>query len=144
MKTRTRMKAQSNRFYCTACLCVFTVEAIEMKRARPFCPSCGESADVRLYRPDTDRLTPAVKPQKSWTVPEERRLLNFLRETPLTYREIGEAMRRSGESVRKRVEQWRDWAPRHGVDFSGGVKAWRAQHMTPQRGQGRTDHAASH
>ncbi|WP_156157859.1 hypothetical protein [Gordoniibacillus kamchatkensis] len=105
------MMPQVRHFYCSDCKLRFAV--FRIKRGKRFCPECGDTIAVSTFNPEIHGKPIRKKPEKAWTLGEERKLLHFLYETDLYYKEIAVELGRTLRSVQRKIERKQTWIGRH-------------------------------
>ena len=83
-------------YNCTTCEMHFTVYW-GRTLVQPFCPKCGENADVSRFPSQRRKVRTFAMPR--WTKEQKDELWNLYTNTSLTYKEIGEKIGRSAKSI---------------------------------------------
>lgn len=111
--------ARTRHYFCQDCRLHFAV--YRLRRGKRFCPECGDMIEVVPW--NKQKCSIKQKPEKRWTLGEERRLLSLMTQD-LRYKEIAAHLERPIKSVERKIERWLTWAPRHvpGVETP---KQWR-------------------
>lgn len=99
------MGIKAKKLKCAACDVRFSVYSMRQQRSGYFCPLCGDSEDVKVYRDCKSPLHPGNGTMPRWSEEDKAKLREMYQSTNYTYRDMGHSLQRSEKAVRGQLNR---------------------------------------